>query len=374
MNFSLSRFTEFICELQSQKTFGYQSLFKLLEKYYGVEKILLVSGSVEENDPERKGKIKPVKYICRHIDYDCVRAFFAGTYKDPFCRAEPPEDLLKKGMVSLEDLLAEGETKPSEYCNFLQNIEAEGEVCMYLQKDGKYIAALSFFLNTQTLSENEWEILKSTGKCISEMYLVAQKKVITKQKFFHEFFDGINIGAAILNQKMEIIDMNKTFSDFCKIIVRHGSIDTESVMSNLKGKQNEKNYAQSVINHLGANIIMRPEKIKIDCLLYNYRVYAKSVVFNGIFGRIHTATCVYLTEYKKICNPWVLDTLETLTPRELEILTMMAYGYDNHEIEEKCCISLNTIKTHQRNIYQKFNVANRSELISKLYLMNYRHK
>lgn len=37
MNFSLSRFTEFICELQSQKTFGYQSLFKLLEKYYGVE-------------------------------------------------------------------------------------------------------------------------------------------------------------------------------------------------------------------------------------------------------------------------------------------------------------------------------------------------
>ena len=290
MNFSLSHFTEFICELQSQKTFGYQSLFKLLEKYYGVEKILLVSGSVEENDPERKGKIKPVKYICRHIDYDCVRAFFAGTCKDPFCRAEPPEDLLKKGMVSLEDLLAEGETKPSEYCNFLQNIEAEGEVCMYLQKDGKYIAALSFFLNTQTLSENEWEILKSTGKCISEMYLVAQKKVITKQKFFH------------------------------------------------------------------------------------YRVYAKSVVFNGIFGRIHTATCVYLTEYKKICNPWVLDTLETLTTRELEILTMMAYGYDNHEIEEKCCISLNTIKTHQRNIYQKFNVANRSELISKLYLMNYRPK
>lgn len=56
MNFSLSRFTEFICELQSQKTFGYQSLFKLLEKYYGVEKILLVSGSVEENDPERKEK------------------------------------------------------------------------------------------------------------------------------------------------------------------------------------------------------------------------------------------------------------------------------------------------------------------------------
>lgn len=60
---------------------------------------------------------------------------------------------MKKGMVSLEDLLAEGETKPSEYCNFLQNIEAEGEVCMYLQKDGKYIAALSFFEYTDVIGK-----------------------------------------------------------------------------------------------------------------------------------------------------------------------------------------------------------------------------
>lgn len=374
MKFSLSRFTELICELQRQKTFGYQYLFKLLEKYYGIEKILLVSESINENNLEREGKKKSIKYICRHIDYDCVRAFFIGTCEDPFCRTEPPGDLLKKGMISLEDILTKEELEQSEYHNFLQNIGAEGEVCMYLQKDGEYIASLSIFLNRWTLSENEREILKSTGKCISEMYVMDRKRMITKQKFFHEFFDGINIGAAILNQKMEIIDMNKTFSDFCKIIVSHGSIDTESVINNLKGNQSEKYYAQSVINHLGANIITRPEKIKIDCLLYNYRMYAKSVVFNGIFGRIHTATCVYLTEYKKICNPWVLDTLETLTPRELEILTMMAYGYDNHELEQKCCISLNTIKTHQRNIYQKFNVANRSELISKLYLINYRHK
>ena len=211
--------------------------------------ILLVTGTLERNGL-REGaasliqKVKGVtagKLVCA---YGVMRAFFAA-FNVGFGGVA--------GFVRPVVLpMAEGA------------IEAEGEVCMYLQKDGKYIAALSFFLNTQTLSENEWEILKSTGKCISEMYLVAQKKVITKQKFFHEFFDGINIGAAILNQKMEIIDMNKTFSDFCKIIVRHGSIDTESVMSNLKGKQNEKNYAQSVINHLGANIIMRPEKIKID--------------------------------------------------------------------------------------------------------------
>ena len=144
--------------------------------------------------------------------------------------------------------------------------------------------------------------------------------------------------------------------------------------NNLKNTEREKSYAQRVIDYLGENVIMRPERIKIDCLMYNYRMYSKPMVFSGVFGKIHTATCVYLTEYKKICNQWILATLDTLTPRELEILTLMAYGYDNHEIEGQLCISVNTIKTHQRNIYQKFNVANRSELIAKLYLVNYRHK
>lgn len=371
MKFSLSDFTEFLCELQRQKAFSLQSVFKLLEKYYGISRLMLVKKAT--GTEKRTSGDLPLQYICRNIDDTLVENLFTHAGADPFERIMPPGMFLKKELISFHERKEEGYEDGGEYEKFLKAAGAQDEVCLYLQRKGEYLAAFSVFLE-QPLSEGEKDILIHTGKCVTEMYFTDQKNRATKKRFFHEFFDGVKIGAAILNQDMEIIDMNETFSDFCKIIVRHGSIDTDSVKASFQMNRREKNYAQSVINHLGANIITKPERIKIDCLLYNYRIYSKPVVFYERSGKLHTATCVYLTEYKKICNQWLIATIDTLTPREKEILTMMAYGYDNHEIEEKCFISQNTIKTHQRNIYQKFNVASRSELISKLYLMNYRHK
>ena len=49
----------------------------------------------------------------------------------------------------------------------------------------------------------------------------------------------------------------------------------------------------------------------------------------------------------------------TLTPREEEILLMIAAGYSNSDIAEYLCITASTVKTHVYNIFQKINVPNR---------------
>ncbi|MFH1935680.1 MAG: helix-turn-helix transcriptional regulator [Pseudomonadota bacterium] len=48
-----------------------------------------------------------------------------------------------------------------------------------------------------------------------------------------------------------------------------------------------------------------------------------------------------------------------LTPREVEILTMMATGATNANIADKLCISPHTVKTHIYNIFKKIDVPNR---------------
>jgi DNA-binding CsgD family transcriptional regulator len=48
-----------------------------------------------------------------------------------------------------------------------------------------------------------------------------------------------------------------------------------------------------------------------------------------------------------------------LTPREIEIVSMIAVGATNAYIADKLCISPHTVKTHLYNIFKKINVPNR---------------
>lgn len=53
-----------------------------------------------------------------------------------------------------------------------------------------------------------------------------------------------------------------------------------------------------------------------------------------------------------------------LTPREIEVLNLLALGYMNPEIAEKLVLSVRTVETHRANIQRKTGVSTRAELIA----------
>lgn len=59
-----------------------------------------------------------------------------------------------------------------------------------------------------------------------------------------------------------------------------------------------------------------------------------------------------------------LDTA-VLTEREKEILTYLSKGFANKELADKLQISVPTVRTHLRHIYEKLHVRSRSEAIVK---------
>ncbi len=52
-----------------------------------------------------------------------------------------------------------------------------------------------------------------------------------------------------------------------------------------------------------------------------------------------------------------------LSKRELEVLELMAAGLSNKEIAEKLFVSLNTIKTHSAQIFEKMEVKRRTQAV-----------
>jgi two-component system response regulator NreC len=55
---------------------------------------------------------------------------------------------------------------------------------------------------------------------------------------------------------------------------------------------------------------------------------------------------------------------DELTPREVEVLGLIALGYMNPEIAEQLVLSVRTIETHRANIQRKTGLSTRAELIA----------
>lgn len=56
-------------------------------------------------------------------------------------------------------------------------------------------------------------------------------------------------------------------------------------------------------------------------------------------------------------------TQDRLTPREIEVLRLIALGHTSVQIAEKLHLSPRTIETHRTRIHRKLEVNNRSELV-----------
>lgn len=59
-----------------------------------------------------------------------------------------------------------------------------------------------------------------------------------------------------------------------------------------------------------------------------------------------------------------------LSPRETEILRLLAQGASTNKIAEKFFISPNTVNTHIRHIYEKTSIHSRAELIDYVNMRN----
>jgi DNA-binding NarL/FixJ family response regulator len=59
------------------------------------------------------------------------------------------------------------------------------------------------------------------------------------------------------------------------------------------------------------------------------------------------------------------NTSVKLTEREEQILSLLSKGYANKEIADKISVSMSTVRTHLRHIYEKLHVRSRTEAVLK---------
>ncbi len=56
-----------------------------------------------------------------------------------------------------------------------------------------------------------------------------------------------------------------------------------------------------------------------------------------------------------------------LTQRERQVLDELAQGYRYKEIADRLSVSMDTVRTHIRNLYDKLQVSSRTDALNKVY-------
>ena len=117
---------------------------------------------------------------------------------------------------------------------------------------------------------------------------------------------------------------------------------------------------------------------------YQYFVRAyPTEIYVGLVALIFTAVGVYaglrLTRHKEVVvvkevrvregGPFLLNADKRkelgITPREHEILGLIAEGLSNREIGERLFVSENTVKTHSSRLFEKLGVNRRVQAVQR---------
>ena len=74
-------------------------------------------------------------------------------------------------------------------------------------------------------------------------------------------------------------------------------------------------------------------------------------------------TRLVTTDYLRWGDMHSSENLDGLSPREREVLQLIAEGYTNKEIAEILCISIKTVQAHRYNLMTKLDLHDRGDLI-----------
>lgn len=86
-------------------------------------------------------------------------------------------------------------------------------------------------------------------------------------------------------------------------------------------------------------------------------------VYHGEAVLSPAITHLVIENYLRFGDSMPGDSTANLTPREREILQLIAEGYTNKQIGEILKLSIKTVQSHRTNLMQKLNFHDRGELI-----------
>lgn len=162
-------------------------------------------------------------------------------------------------------------------------------------------------------------------------------------------------------------DLPRLCPDVVLMDINLPGINGIEAVRKLKGQCPDTQFIMSTVYEDDENIF---ESLKAGASGYLLKKTAPSRILDSITEVYHGGSPMSSQIARKVIASFqqkkTIDETEVLTQREKEILKLLSKGLRYKEIAAELHISMDTVRSHTRNIYEKLQVQSRTEAINKV--------
>ena len=180
--------------------------------------------------------------------------------------------------------------------------------------------------------------------------------------------DGFTCRKTFANAEQAIEELPSLYPDVALMDIHLPGINGIEAVRRLKNLSPDTQFIMSTIYEDDENIF---ESLKAGASGYLLKKTAPSKILDAISEVHHGGSPMSSQIARRVIASFQhknsIDETNFLTPREKEILKELSKGLRYKEIADEMKISIETVRSHARKIYEKLQVQSRTEALNKVY-------
>lgn len=350
-----------------------KKVLSLFDKHFGFRRSIFLPASfpaLPGSTPRRLWSLN--SYITYGIRYGPMYDYKERVYKDDIFRySSLPPHLKGRRVIYTDDLMPFEEYERTPYGIHMAGEDLYYQAVLFFYQGDRVIGSMGLFRSREEgpFLQEERSLLEYLAVLVEANYQNYLRHS-GEGRFldsFHLFFQDLKQGAVLLNQDMTVVQCNSAAKEISQIFweqYRHNQ--GHFLRSNYQGDPQFREV-QTMINEISERLSTQGGSSQsITSLAEDITFYHTTFLSSSPAGLIQTwhlmlVTCQTKQIPKNLDHPY-----NSLTQQERRIVYYLASGMKNEQIAEELHISIYTVRTHIANIYKKFEVNSKVDLLMHL--------
>jgi DNA-binding CsgD family transcriptional regulator len=211
-------------------------------------------------------------------------------------------------------------------------------------------------IDDEDFTQDEASFFESLSHMLYSKYKSKNKidYLLSENEIKNSLLNDMSIGYVLLDENFQVINCNE--------IAAYYISDATQTLALYEGCRILLNKLEQYGNrHFGLS----------PCILMPYKGYQFKLKTHICNNNFEMLSCAYTITVKKADSPALHDEDEksafarrhSLSPREMEVIELIARGETYDSAAQQLYISLNTVRTHIKSIYKKVGINNQRALV-----------